>query len=46
MPTRLERRELAPCLVALSAGWLLLSLLVFGIDETLDPARFALLPLR
>lgn len=31
---------------ALSAGWLLLSLLVFGIDETLDPARFALLPLR
>jgi ABC-2 type transport system permease protein len=31
---------------ALTAGWLLLSLLVFGIDETLDPARFALLPLR
>ena len=26
----------------LTAGWLLLSLLVFGIDETLDPARFAL----
>src|SRR3954454_8671453 len=31
---------------ALSAGWLVLSLLVFGIDETLDPARFALLPVR
>ena len=31
---------------ALSAGWLLLSLLVFGIDETLDPSRFALLPVR
>ena len=30
----------------LTAGWLLLSLLVFGIDETLDPARFALLPVR
>lgn len=30
----------------LSAGWLVLSLLVFGIDETLDPARFALLPVR
>jgi ABC-2 type transport system permease protein len=31
---------------ALTAGWLLLSLLVFGVDETLDPARFALLPVR
>ncbi len=30
----------------LTAGWLLLSLLVFGVDETLDPARFALLPVR
>lgn len=30
----------------LTGGWLLLSLLVFGIDETLDPARFALLPVR
>ncbi|HEU5484307.1 MAG TPA: hypothetical protein VFU98_05325 [Microlunatus sp.] len=29
-----------------TAGWLLLSLLVFGVDETLDPARFALLPVR
>ncbi|GAA3691214.1 hypothetical protein GCM10022204_02880 [Microlunatus aurantiacus] len=31
---------------ALTAGWLVLSLLVFGVDETLDPARFALLPVR
>lgn len=30
----------------LTLGWLLFSLLVFGIDETLDPARFALLPVR
>ena len=27
-------------------GWLLLPLLFFGVDESLDPARFALLPLR
>jgi ABC-2 type transport system permease protein len=26
-------------------GWLFLPLLFFGVDETLDPARFALLPL-
>lgn len=26
-------------------GWLVLPLVVFGVDETLDPARFALLPL-
>ena len=31
---------------SLSIGWLLLSLLVFGVDETVDPARFALLPVR
>ena len=31
---------------ALTLGWLLMSLLVFGIDETLDPAKFALLPVR
>ncbi|GAA3564805.1 hypothetical protein GCM10022197_20620 [Microlunatus spumicola] len=31
---------------ALTLGWLLLSLLVFGVDETVDPARFALLPVR
>lgn len=27
-------------------GWLMLPLLFFGVDETLDPARFALLPVR
>ncbi len=30
----------------LTAGWLLMSLLVFGVDETVDPAKFALLPVR
>ncbi|GAA2097858.1 hypothetical protein GCM10009841_10430 [Microlunatus panaciterrae] len=30
----------------LTAGWLVMSLLVFGVDETVDPARFALLPVR
>ncbi|MEU7571574.1 ABC transporter permease [Micromonospora sp. NPDC049240] len=29
----------------LTLGWLLLPLVFFGVDETLDPARFALLPL-
>lgn len=33
-------------LAALTVGWALLPLLVFGVDETLDPARFVLLPLR
>lgn len=27
-------------------GWSLLPLVFFGVDETIDPARFALLPLR
>ncbi|WP_305787304.1 ABC transporter permease [Symbioplanes lichenis] len=27
-------------------GWVFLPLLYFGVDESLDPARFALLPLR
>ncbi len=31
---------------AVSLGWLVLSLLVFGVDETVDPSRFALLPVR
>ena len=31
---------------ALTVGWLVLSLLVFSVDETVDPARFALLPVR
>ena len=30
----------------LSLSWLTLSLLVFGVDETVDPAKFALLPVR
>ncbi|MFC0532989.1 ABC transporter permease [Phytohabitans kaempferiae] len=30
----------------LVVGWVLLPLVFFGVDETLDPARFALLPLR
>ena len=30
----------------LTVGWLLMSLLVFGVDETVDPAKFALLPVR
>ncbi len=28
----------------LTLGWLVMSVLVFGVDETVDPARFALLP--
>jgi len=35
-----------PVYTGLTVGWLLLSLLVFGVDETVDPARFALLPVR
>jgi ABC-2 type transport system permease protein len=31
---------------ALMLGWLFLPLIFFGVDESLDPARFALLPLR
>lgn len=31
---------------ALVLGWTLVPLLFFGVDETLDPARFALLPVR
>ena len=30
----------------LTLGWLAMSLLVFGMDETVDPSRFALLPVR
>ena len=31
---------------ALVLGWLFFPLVFFGVDESLDPARFALLPLR
>ncbi len=31
---------------AILLGWLFLPLILFGVDESLDPARFALLPLR
>ena len=40
---RAGRRRSAAALLVL--GWLLLPLVFFGVDETLDPARFALLPL-
>jgi ABC-2 type transport system permease protein len=30
----------------LTLGWLTMSLLVFGVDETVDPSKFALLPVR
>ena len=30
----------------LTLGWLVMSLLVYGVDETVDPAKFALLPVR
>ncbi len=30
----------------LTLGWTIMSLLVFGVDETVDPRRFALLPVR
>ncbi|GII24925.1 ABC transporter permease [Planosporangium mesophilum] len=30
----------------LTLSWLLMPLLFFGVDETIDPARFALLPVR
>lgn len=30
----------------LTLGWLVFSLLVFGVDETVDPSKFALLPVR
>lgn len=45
-----DNRDLAPIIAAfggglLVLGWLFLPLVFFGVDETLDPARFALLPL-
>jgi ABC-2 type transport system permease protein len=31
---------------AVTLGWIIFPLLFFGVDESLDPARFALLPVR
>ncbi|MEV4627668.1 ABC transporter permease [Micromonospora sp. NPDC049523] len=50
LPGLVENRQMAGIAAAfggalLVIGWLLLPLIFFGVDETLDPARFALLPL-
>lgn len=50
-PGLADNRELAQVAAGLGGGlvvigWTLLPLAFFGVDETLDPARFALLPLR
>ncbi|WP_326561778.1 ABC transporter permease [Micromonospora sp. NBC_01796] len=50
LPGLVENRQMAGITAAfggslLVIGWLLLPLIFFGVDETLDPARFALLPL-
>lgn len=50
-PGLADNRELAQTAAGfggalLVLGWTLLPLVFFGVDETLDPARFALLPLR
>ncbi len=34
------------CLAAQLLAWALMPLVAFGVDETVDPQRFALLPLR
>jgi ABC-2 type transport system permease protein len=49
-PGLLDNADLAVVVPAFAGGvlvlaWLLLPLVFFGVDETLDPARFALLPL-
>jgi ABC-2 type transport system permease protein len=46
VPTELAADVTVVVFALLTAGWLLMSLLVFGVDETVDPARFALLPVR
>ena len=47
---RLVPEYATPILISLFAlqlvGWMLTPLLAFGVDETVDPARFALLPIR
>lgn len=50
IPGLLNEAEAAATLLTLGGasivlGWLFLPLIFFGIDESLDPARFALLPL-
>ncbi len=44
-PASLAAGVTVPGFAVLTLGWLLMSLLVFGSDETVDPRRFALLPL-
>jgi ABC-2 type transport system permease protein len=48
---RLRTDDVAPgvavvAFTVLAFGWCVLPVLAFGVDETLDPARLALLPLR
>lgn len=50
IPGLLDDQRVAVTLItlggaALTLGWLFLPLVFFGVDESLDPARFALLPL-
>jgi len=51
VPGLLDDNRVAEMLLTLGGaaillGWLFLPLIFFGVDESLDPARFALLPLR
>ena len=51
VPGLLDDNRVAATLLTLGGaaillGWLFLPLVFFGVDESLDPARFALLPLR
>ena len=51
LPGLVDNRQLAVVTAAfggglLVLGWVFLPLVLFGVDETLDPSRFALLPLR
>ena len=50
VPGLLDDRRVAEIMLPLAGalllfGWLFLPLIFFGVDESLDPARFALLPL-
>ncbi|WP_123678370.1 ABC transporter permease [Couchioplanes caeruleus] len=51
LPGMIEEQRAAEIVMPLGGalivlGWMFLPLLFFGVDESLDPARFALLPLR